>query len=420
MDKFVIEGGAPLRGTVQVSGAKNSALPLMACALLADGPSTIRRLPDLADVRTMAKLLRKLGAKVNGPSGQAVIDPKGVNLFEAPYELVKTMRASVLVLGPLLARFGHAKISLPGGCAIGARPIDQHLKGLEALGAQITFEHGYVEAKAKSLKGTIFTFDVQTVTGTENVLMAAALAKGKTTLRNCACEPEVVQLADALRLMGVGIEGAGTQTIEVEGVSSLKPFLIDVIPDRIEAGTLLVAGALGKGPVRVEGAVREHLEAIVEKLVEAGARIEDSPGALTVSADDGFKGVNIKTQEFPGFATDMQAQFMSLLACARGSSVLTETIFENRFIHVPELVRLGAKISVDGRTAVIEGAGKLSGAPVMATDLRASASLVLAGLIAEGKTEVLRIYHLDRGYERLEKKLSALGARIERTKMEGV
>ncbi len=420
MDKFVVEGGTPLRGTVQVSGAKNSALPLLACALLGEGASRLTGVPDLADVRTLVGLLRKLGARADMDAGTAQVDPGGVSVFEAPYDLVKTMRASVLVLGPLAARFGKARISLPGGCAIGARPIDQHLKGLQALGAELVMEHGYVEARAKRLRGCDFTFDVQTVTGTENLLMAAALAEGTTILRNAACEPEIVQLAEVLAQMGAPVQGAGTQTIEIQGAKQLRAFTARVIADRIEAGTLLVAGALGKGPVRVEGASRADLGGVFEKLEEAGAVLSEEPGAITVRGQGGFKAVNIKTHPFPGFATDMQAQFMSLLACARGSSVITENVFENRFIHVPELVRLGARISVDGRTAVIEGVPKLSGAPVMATDLRASASLVLAGLVAEGVTEVLRIYHLDRGYERLERKLCALGARIRREKMEGV
>ncbi|MCB0219098.1 MAG: UDP-N-acetylglucosamine 1-carboxyvinyltransferase [Chrysiogenetes bacterium] len=420
MDKFVIEGGTRLEGTVQVSGAKNAVLPLMTCALLSEGVSEIDRVPNLRDVRTMLKLIERLGASTTFAGNSATINAAAIKEFEAPYDLVKTMRASVLALGPLVARFGRARISLPGGCAIGARPIDQHLKGLEALGAEIVLEHGYVEARARRLKGATFTFDVKSVTGTENLIMAAALAKGETVFHNAACEPEVVQIADALNQMGASVEGAGTDTIRVKGADSLVPFKLDVIPDRIEAGTLLVAGAIAGGPVRVEGVVYDHVDTVVEKLIEAGAKVKIEDDAITVSAKGRLKGVDIRTKPFPGFATDMQAQFMALLALAEGSSVFSETVFENRYMHAQELQRLGANISVEGRTAVVKGVKKLSGAPVMATDLRASACLVLAGLVAEGTTEVLRIYHLDRGYERLEEKLGRLGARIQRLPMEGV
>ncbi len=419
MDKILIEGGVPLRGEVSVSGAKNAALPALAACLLAEGDHRIENVPDLADVRTMARLLSHMGCEVGRGAERAVQVhvPASVNA-EAPYELVKTMRASVLVLGPLVARWGRARVSLPGGCAIGARPIDQHLKALAALGAEIQLERGYVEARAPRgrLQGTSFGFDLQTVTGTENVMTAAALAEGRTVLGNCAREPEVVDLADALRGMGARIEGDGTAEIRIDGVASLSPLRHRVIPDRIEAGTLLVAGALPGGDVLVRGCVPEHLDALVEKLRAVGARIEPASGGLRVLGDGRPRPADFRTAPFPGFPTDMQAQMMVLLAVAEGSSVVTETVFENRFMHVLELTRLGADIAVDGKTALVKGVGSLSGAPVMASDLRASAALVLAGLVARDTTEVLRVYHLDRGYERLEEKLVPLGARIRRVK----
>jgi UDP-N-acetylglucosamine 1-carboxyvinyltransferase len=421
MDKIVIDGGAPLRGAVTASGAKNAALPVIAAALLAEGDHRVGNVPDLADVRTLGRLLSHMGCTVERDGAArargalSVRVPPGVKP-EAPYDLVRTMRASVLVLGPLLARWGQARVSLPGGCAIGARPIDQHLKGLEALGAEVRLAHGYVEARVPGgrLRGTTFTFDKETVTGTENVMMAAALAEGRTVLENCAREPEVADLAAALVRMGARVEGAGTHEIRVDGVTSLRPLDHAVIPDRIEAGTFLVAGALPGNDVTVEGCVAAHLEALVEKLRAAGATVSPVPGGLRVVGDGRPRPVDVKTAPFPGFPTDMQAQMMVLLALAEGTSKVTETVFENRYMHVLELQRLGAEISVDGRIALVRGVAELSGAPVMASDLRASAALVLAGLAAHGTTEVRRVYHLDRGYERIERKLVPLGARIRR------
>jgi UDP-N-acetylglucosamine 1-carboxyvinyltransferase len=419
MDKILIDGGAPLRGTVRVSGAKNAALPIVAAALLAEGDHVVRNVPDLADVRTMGRLLGHAGCTVErvpgSPSAVAVRTPHAVRP-EAPYDLVRTMRASVVVLGPLLARWGQARVSLPGGCAIGARPIDLHLKVLAALGAELKLEHGYVEGRVPGgrLRGATFTFDKETVTGTENAIMAAALAEGRTVLENCAREPEVLDLAGALSGMGARIEGAGTQRIVVEGVTSLRPLDHDVIADRIEAGTFLVAGALPGNEVTALGAVPAHLESLVEKLRATGASVEEVPGGIRASGRGRPRPVDVRTAPFPGFATDMQAQMMVLLALADGRSVVTETVFENRYMHVLELQRLGADIAVDGKVAVVKGVPALSGAPVMASDLRASAALVLAGLAAQGTTEVRRVYHLDRGYERLESKLAPLGARIRR------
>jgi UDP-N-acetylglucosamine 1-carboxyvinyltransferase len=421
MDKIVVEGGVPLRGSVDVSGAKNAALPIIAASLLAEGDHLVRNVPDLADVRTLGRLLGHMGCQLERNAGahRAVgIRVPGAVTPEAPYELVKTMRASVVVLGPLVARWGKARVSLPGGCAIGARPIDQHLKGLAALGAEIRLEHGYVEAFAPrgKLHGTVFTFDGQTVTGTENVMMAAALAEGRTVLRNCAREPEVVDLANALVRMGARIEGAGTDEIRIEGVESLRPLDHTVIPDRIEAGTFLVAGALPGSDVVVKGCVAAHLEALVEKLRVVGAEVAEVPGGVRVVGNGRPRPVDVRTAPHPGFPTDMQAQLMVLLCLAEGSSKITETVFENRFMHVQELQRLGADIAVDGKTAVVKGVPALSGAPVMASDLRASAALVLAGLAAQGTTEIHRVYHLDRGYEHIEEKLAPLGARVRRAK----
>jgi len=419
MDKILIDGGAPLRGTVHASGAKNAALPVVAAALLAEGDHVVRNVPDLADVRTMGRLLGHAGCafeRLSGsPSSVVVRTPRSVKP-EAPYELVRTMRASVVVLGPMLARWGRARVSLPGGCAIGARPIDLHLKGLTALGAELKLDHGYVEGRVPGgrLRGATFTFDKETVTGTENVMMAATLAEGRTVLENCAREPEVVDLASALVRMGARIEGAGTQQIRIDGVEALRPLDHDVIADRIEAGTFLVAGALPGNDVTVLGAMPAHLEALVEKLRATGASVEGVPGGLRVVGGKRPRPVDVRTAPFPGFPTDMQAQMMVLLALADGSSVVTETVFENRYMHVLELQRLGAEIAVDGKVAVVKGVPALSGAPVMASDLRASAALVLAGLAAQGTTEVRRVYHLDRGYERIESKLAPLGARIRR------
>ncbi len=422
MDKIVIEGGVPLRGAAAVSGAKNAALPVIAASLLAEGEHVVRNVPDLADVRTMGRLLSAMGCEVSrgaagDPRALAVRVPRAIEP-EAPYELVKTMRASVVVLGPLAARWGRARVSLPGGCAIGARPIDQHLKGLSALGADLSLEHGYVEARALGgrLRGTTFVFDGVTVTGTENVMMAAALAEGTTVLGNCAREPEVVDLAEALVGMGARIRGAGTQEITIEGAERLRSLSHAVIADRVEAGTLLVAGAFPGNDVTVRGCVPAHLEALVEKLRLVGARVEPVPGGLRVVGDGRPRPADVRTAPFPGFPTDMQAQMMALLTLADGSSMVTETVFENRFMHVLELKRLGADISVDGRAAVVKGVPALSGAPVMASDLRASAALVLAGLAARGTTEVHRVYHLDRGYEKLEEKLAPLGARLRRAR----
>ena len=420
MDKILIEGGAPLRGAVKVSGAKNAALPAIAATLLADGDHVVRNVPDLADVRTMGRLLAHMGCEVTRSGDRIAVRvkvPRDVRA-EAPYDLVRTMRASVVVLGPLVARWGRARVSLPGGCAIGARPIDQHLKGLAALGAELRLEHGYVEASVPRgrLRGTDFTFDGQTVTGTENVMMAASLAEGRTVLRNCAREPEVKDLADALAAAGARIEGAGTEEIHVEGVEALRPLDHAVIPDRIEAGTFCVAGALPGNDVTVKGCRPADLAALLEKLSAVGADVAEVPGGLRVVGDGRPRPTDVRTAPHPGFPTDMQAQMMVLLCLASGSSRITETVFENRFMHVLELQRLGGDITVDGKAAVVRGVPGLSGAPVMASDLRASAALVLAGLAASGTTEVQRVYHLDRGYEAIEKKLRAVGAKIRRVK----
>lgn len=414
MEKIVIKGGVTLNGEVNVSGAKNSALPLLFATLLADGESEICNIPDLRDINTAVKLLRELGAVTSYEGDCLRVDAQPIQSIEASYDLVKTMRASVLVLGPLLARCGHARVSLPGGCAIGARPINLHLKGFEALGAKITLDHGYVEATADKLVGAKINFDMPTVGGTENLLMAASLAQGETVLENAAREPEIVQLADALISMGAKIEGAGTAVIRIQGVDRLEPLKCSVIPDRIEAGTFMIAAAITGGNVLVRGAMREHQEALIGKLIEAGVSIEVEGDGLRVIGPQKLKPVDIRTSVFPGFPTDMQAQFMALMLKAEGTSRISETVFENRFMHVCELQRMGADIQIDGHSAIIRGAESMTGAPVMATDLRASASLILAGLAAENTTEVSRIYHLDRGYEKIEKKLAALGARIWR------
>ncbi len=414
MDKIVIHGGNRLKGEVQVSGAKNSALPLLFATLLAPGQHRVSNVPRLRDIDTVEKLLTVVGAKVERSGGEFAVDASAIDSVEAPYDLVRTMRASVLVLGPLLTRLGHARVSLPGGCAIGARPINLHLKGLEAMGARITLDHGYVEARAKRLQGARIYFDLPTVGGTENLMMAAALAKGTTILENAACEPEIVELAEALTGMGARIQGAGTDSIIIEGVEELRPMEYAVMPDRIEAGTFMVAAAITRGDVRVLGAVPGHLEALISKLREAGAEITAEPGGLRVKGPRKIVSTDIKTRPHPGFPTDMQAQFMALMTLGGGTSVISENVFENRFMHVCELQRLGADIVIDGHTATVRGVKSLLGAPVMATDLRASASLVLAGLAAENTTEVSRIYHLDRGYERIEEKLKGLGADIVR------
>jgi UDP-N-acetylglucosamine 1-carboxyvinyltransferase len=420
LDKIVVQGGNVLEGEVPVSGAKNAALPIIAASLLARGHHILRNVPELADVATMLEVLRVMGAQAERLSGkkkstcEVIID--GPIHPEAPYELVKTMRASVLVLGPLVARYGRARVSMPGGCAIGARPIDQHLKGLKAMGADITLTEGYVEARCKRLRGATVNFDVITVTGTENVMMAAVLAKGRTVLENAAREPEVEELANVLNKMGARIEGAGSDVITIDGVDELRPMDHAIIPDRVEAGTFLVAAAITGGNVLVKHAIPEHLEAVLLKLREAGCTLTTEEGGIRCKGPKVLKPVDIRTAEHPGFPTDMQAQLMVLMTVANGTSVISENIFENRFMHVPELHRMGADISVSGPTAVVKGVKKLSGAQVMATDLRASASLVLAGLRAEGRTEVSRVYHLDRGYEHIEKKLRGMGANVRRVK----
>jgi UDP-N-acetylglucosamine 1-carboxyvinyltransferase len=416
VDCLVIRGGIPLHGTVRVSGAKNAALPCMAAALLTEEPVRLENVPRLADVGTMARILQHMGAEADGiGTDRLALRAAGVRELEASYDLVRTMRASVVVLGPMVARFGQARVSLPGGCAIGPRPINMHLAALEKLGATITLSDGYVEAKASRLRGARITFDQQTVTGTENLMMAAALAAGTTILENAACEPEVSDLAALLNAMGGRVRGAGTTTITVEGVERLRGTAHRIIPDRIETGTFMTAAAVTGGDVRIEGCRPDHLEAVTAKVRESGGVVEEGEGVLRVAAAGRPRGVDVQTQTFPGFATDMQAQFMALMTTAMGQSVITETIFENRFMHVNELLRMGADIRVRGNTAVVRGVPGLLGAPVMATDLRASASLVVAGLAAAGTTKVSRIYHLDRGYEALEVKLRGLGARIERT-----
>lgn len=416
MDTIVIEGGAALRGVVPVSGAKNAALPVFAATLLAPGRYRIENVPDLRDIRTIAALLIELGAAARlAAPGVWEVDTSRANHFEAPYDLVKTMRASCLVLGPLTARLGRARVSLPGGCAIGERPIDQHLKGLEALGASIGIEHGYVEAaRPRRLKGARVLMDIITVTGAMNVMMAATLAEGRTVIENAAREPEVAALADFLNAMGARVTGAGTPEIVIEGVDALRPANTRIIPDRIEAGTYMTAAAITGGEVTVEGIDPALVANITGKLHEIGCVIKEGAHGVTVGAPEVIRSVNVNTAPYPGFPTDMQAQIMALLAVGDGASVITETIFENRFMHVAELRRMGADIHVHGATATVRGVASLSGAPLMATDLRASASLVLAGLAAEGRTTISRVYHLDRGYERLEEKLRALGARIWR------
>lgn len=415
MDQLLIRGGKTLNGEVVVSGAKNAALPLMAAALLTEEPLRLANVPRLMDVRTMSRLLRHIGVEITGDgTRELTLQTRGTLRPEAPYDLVKTMRASVVVLGPLVARHGRARVSLPGGCAIGPRPINLHLMGLERLGATIRLVQGYVEAEAPSLRGARIAFDMQTVTGTENLMMAAALARGTTVLENAACEPEVVDLADLLNAMGAKVEGAGTQTITVHGVSALGGATHRTIPDRIEAGTFAMAAAITGGDVTIRGCRPEHLEAVLSKLEEAGVRIEVGVESLRVVSRGRTKAVNVRTQPFPGFATDMQAQIMALMVLAEGRSVITEAVFENRFMHVNELLRMGADITVAGHTAVVQGVPHVLGAPVMATDLRASACLAVASLAARGETLISRIYHLDRGYEAIEAKLSGLGAEIQR------
>ena len=415
MDKLLIEGGRPLKGEVRVSGAKNAALPILCAALLAREPVVLTNVPQLKDVRTMRTLLAQMGVAQDADTpGTVTLDAGRIDWPLAPYELVKTMRASILALGPLVARCGEARVSLPGGCAIGLRPVDQHVKGLMAMGAEIDLEHGYISARARRLAGTRFVFDVVTVTGTENLLMAATLAEGTTTLENAAREPEVADLARCLVAMGAKIAGAGTDRIVVEGVERLHGATHAVMPDRIETGTYIAAIAAAGGDATVTGTQADTLEAVLGKLSEAGADITVSGDAIRVARRAPLAPFNLRTAPFPGFPTDMQAQMMAVATRAAGTTVITETIFENRMMHVQELVRLGAEIEVEGNTAIVRGVAKLTGADVMATDLRASACLVIAGLMAEGATTIDRIYHLDRGYERIEEKLSLLGAQIRR------
>jgi len=420
LDKLVIEGGFPLNGEVHISGAKNAALPIICAALLAETPLELSCVPDLNDVKTTYTLLAHMGVNVShGAANEVTLDASNITSHEAPYEMVKTMRASILVLGPLLARFGHARVSLPGGCAIGSRPVDLHIKGLQAMGAEIHIEHGYIEASTahlpnKRLQGARVFMDIVTVTGTENLMMAAALAEGTTTLENAAREPEVVDMAECLIKMGARIEGAGTDVITVHGVERLTGAKHAVVCDRIEAGTYLVAAAMAGGSVKLLNARADLLDAVIEKLRDAGAVIEHDADSISIRSDGKLKSVNIRTAPHPAFPTDMQAQLMALNTIADGVATVTETIFENRFMHVQEMQRLGASIEVEGNTAIVRGSQHLDGATVMATDLRASASLVLAGLVARGETTIERIYHIDRGYERIEEKLTGLGARIKR------
>jgi len=420
LDKLVIQGGKRLQGEVTISGAKNAALPILCAGLLAETPLTLTGVPELRDVASTLKLLDTMGVKVQREGDQVILDASDVASFEATYEMVKTMRASILVLGPLLARFGTARVSLPGGCAIGSRPVDLHIKGLQAMGAAIHITHGYIQASTlhlpnRRLQGAKYYMDLVTVTGTENLMMAAALAEGTTILENAAKEPEVVDLAECLIKMGAKIKGAGTDTITIEGVERLTGATHHIVCDRIEAGTYMVAAAMTGGNVTLKNARADLLEAVIEKLRDAGAAIDHTADTITVKANGKLKAVNIRTAPHPAFPTDMQAQFMALNTVADGVATVVETIFENRFMHVQELQRMGANIEVEGNTAVVKGVAELEGANVMATDLRASAGLVLAGLVGQGETVIDRIYHLDRGYERLDEKLTALGALVSRT-----
>lgn len=416
MAKIVISGGEPLQGDVWISGAKNAVLPILAATLLADGPVSIGNVPHLHDVTTTMELLGQMGVQLVLDERMKIhVDPRSIKSCSAPYDLVKTMRASILVLGPLVARYGEAEVSLPGGCAIGSRPVDLHIKGLQALGAQVTVENGYIRAKAKRLKGARINMDIVTVTGTENIMMAAALAEGTTIIENAAQEPEVVDLANCLNAMGAKVSGAGTATLVIEGVERLNGTDYDVLPDRIETGTFLVAGAITGGKVLAKKARPKTLDAVLAKLEDAGAHINTGDDWIELDMRGNRpKAVNITTAPYPAFPTDMQAQFTALNCVAEGVGIITETVFENRFMHAHELQRLGADIRLEGNTAIIKGVGKMTGAPIMATDLRASACLVLAGLVAEGDTTVDRVYHIDRGYECIEEKLGTLGAKIRR------
>ena len=415
MDKIVVRGGKPLYGNVQISGAKNAALPVLTAALLTEGTCTFSNIPDLVDIKTIYKLLKNMGVEIEGDS-TVQISAEKITDSVAPYDLVKTMRASILVLGPLVARTGRARVSLPGGCAIGARPVNLHIKALQDMGATVELHGGYIEAKADKLKGADIYFDLPTVTGTENIMMAATLADGTTILNNAAREPEIVNLADVLKAMGAKIKGAGTDVITITGVTSLNAADAAVIPDRIEAGTFMIAAAMTKGEVNVLGCNPHHLEALINKLRDTGTKITPIDGGLKVTAGPKIHSVDIKTLPYPGFPTDLQAQMMAYLSIGSGLSVISETVFENRFMHVSELMRMGADILIEGGSAIVRGVPALNGAQTMATDLRASASLILAALVAEGTTEISRVYHIDRGYENIEKKFSALGADIKRMK----
>lgn len=414
MDSLIVTGGQRLEGRVRAGGAKNAALPILASTLLGGGECTISNLPQVRDVATMMTLLSLLGVSVKQEDGRAVIDATHVQSLEAPYDLVKTMRASILVLGPLLARFGEAVVSLPGGCAIGPRPVDFHLDGLRKLGATVSVDYGYIRAHAPKLEGQRIDFEVPTVTGTENLLMAACLAKGATVINNAAMEPEIVDLADFLIKRGARISGAGSGRLVIEGVSALHGADHEVIPDRIEAGTYVIAGAMTGGRVEVDQCVPEHLEVVTSKLKQCGANLSEGTRSITIEAGSRLQAQDVQTFPYPGFPTDLQAQMMALMCLAEGTSVITELVFAGRFLHVPELQRMGAVIAVDGHRAVVKGLGRLTGAPVMASDLRASAALLLAGLAAEGETRISRIYHLERGYERIEDKLQGLGASVRR------
>lgn len=414
MDKLLIEGGARLSGEVAISGAKNAALPILCAALLTAEPVTFTNVPQLKDIGTLLALLGQMGVKVERADDTVTLDASGLNNPVAPYEMVKTMRASILVLGPLVARCGEARVSLPGGCAIGARPVDQHIKGLQAMGAEVRVEHGYVHATVPRLKGARLFTDMVTVTGTENLMMAAALADGETVIENAAREPEVVDLANCLVAMGAQISGAGSDVIRIRGVERLHGATHRIMPDRIETGTYLCAAAVTGGSVRLTGTSSCYLDAVIDKLMDAGCEVVSERDAISLSAPARLTAVSLRTAPYPAFPTDMQAQFMAINCVANGVAMIRETIFENRFMHAVELQRLGADIRIDGNTAVVQGVARLEGATVMATDLRASASLVVAGLVAEGETTIERIYHLDRGYERLEDKLAALGAKVRR------
>ncbi|HOW57105.1 MAG TPA: UDP-N-acetylglucosamine 1-carboxyvinyltransferase [Smithellaceae bacterium] len=415
MDKFIVEGGKPLHGEVSISGAKNAALPVLAAALLASGTSTFHNVPDLVDIKTIRKLLCNMGAEIDG-DGTVSVNAGNITGQEAPYDLVKTMRASILVLGPLVARFGVARVSLPGGCAIGARPVNLHIKALQDMGAQVELNGGYVEARAKRLKGAEIYFDISTVTGTENIMMAAALAEGVTVLHNAAREPEIVNLAEFLNAMGAQVSGAGTDLITIRGVTSLRPAEATIIPDRIEAGTFMIAAGMTGGEIDIRGCNHSHLEALITKLRDTGMKITPLADGLKAACGEKINSVDIKTLPYPGFPTDLQAQMMAYMTIGSGLAVISETVFENRFMHVSELMRMGADIVIQGGSAIVRGVPALRAAQTMATDLRASASLLLAALVAHGTTEISRVYHIDRGYQGIEKKFSALGAAIRRMK----